>query len=93
MLMSSIGGAGSPQQQQERTDIAMADVEGTVGPPVKKKQKRNKPTLSCVECVERKTKVRSVCQFRILNFEQKQRNSSDAVLHRTIARLTDFFAV
>ena len=28
------------------------------GPPMKKhKQKRNKPTLSCEECVERKTKV------------------------------------
>jgi hypothetical protein len=27
-------------------------------PPPKKKQKRNKPTLSCEECVERKTKVR-----------------------------------
>jgi hypothetical protein len=27
--------------------------------PPKKKQKRNKPTLSCHECVERKTKVRS----------------------------------
>lgn len=26
--------------------------------PPKKKQKRNKPTLSCFECVERKTKVR-----------------------------------
>jgi hypothetical protein len=26
-------------------------------PPPKKKQKRNKPTLSCEECVERKTKV------------------------------------
>lgn len=25
--------------------------------PPKKKQKRNKPTLSCEECVERKTKV------------------------------------
>lgn len=25
--------------------------------PSKKKQKRNKPTLSCYECVERKTKV------------------------------------
>lgn len=25
--------------------------------PLKKKQKRNKPTLSCEECVERKTKV------------------------------------
>lgn len=28
--------------------------------PSKKKQKRNKPTLSCHECVERKTKVRKV---------------------------------
>jgi len=27
------------------------------GGPPKKKQKRNKPTLSCEECVERKTKV------------------------------------
>lgn len=25
--------------------------------PPKKKQKRNKPTLSCSECVDRKTKV------------------------------------
>jgi hypothetical protein len=29
--------------------------------PSKKKQKRNKPTLSCHECVERKTKVRCCC--------------------------------
>jgi hypothetical protein len=27
------------------------------GEPLRKKQKRNKPTLSCFECVERKTKV------------------------------------
>jgi hypothetical protein len=27
------------------------------GEPPKKRQKRNKPTLSCEECVERKTKV------------------------------------
>lgn len=31
--------------------------EGNSGEPPKKKQKRNKPTLSCEECVERKTKV------------------------------------
>jgi hypothetical protein len=30
---------------------------GENGAPVRKKQKRNKPTLSCEECVERKTKV------------------------------------
>jgi hypothetical protein len=31
--------------------------DGSVQEPPKKKQKRNKPTLSCFECVERKTKV------------------------------------
>lgn len=31
--------------------------EDEVGGPQRKKQKRNKPTLSCFECVERKTKV------------------------------------
>jgi hypothetical protein len=30
---------------------------GSLGGSVRKKQKRNKPTLSCFECVERKTKV------------------------------------
>lgn len=34
--------------------------------PAKKKQKRNKPTLSCFECVERKTKVRFANKF--INF-------------------------
>jgi hypothetical protein len=32
----------------------------------KKKQKRNKPTLSCEECVERKTKV-SACSHNCLD--------------------------
>jgi hypothetical protein len=34
--------------------------------PTRKKQKRNKPTLSCEECVERKTKVsrRLLCRRR-----------------------------
>jgi hypothetical protein len=31
--------------------------DGSTTEPPKKKQKRNKPTLSCEECVERKTKV------------------------------------
>jgi hypothetical protein len=31
--------------------------DGSLQEPPKKKQKRNKPTLSCFECVERKTKV------------------------------------
>jgi hypothetical protein len=30
--------------------------------PARKKQKRNKPTLSCEECVERKTKVSAGCE-------------------------------
>lgn len=43
--------AGSPGVKREDEDGAEA--EG----PARKKQKRNKPTLSCEECVERKTKV------------------------------------
>ena len=60
--------AGQPglQPQLVQQDAAMMvdvdeggadDAGGEAGPPQKKKQKRNKPTLSCVECVERKTKV------------------------------------
>jgi hypothetical protein len=30
-----------------------------------KKQKRNKPTLSCEECVERKTKVSDISYFNL----------------------------
>ncbi|KAK8052153.1 fungal-specific transcription factor domain-containing protein [Apiospora rasikravindrae] len=42
------------------------DRDGSLGvadasEPSRKKQKRNKPTLSCHECVERKTKTRSIC--------------------------------
>lgn len=36
---------------------ADATMESHESGPSKKKQKRNKPTLSCHECVERKTKV------------------------------------
>lgn len=35
--------------------------EDAAGEPQRKKQKRNKPTLSCFECVERKTKVGLFC--------------------------------
>ena len=49
------GGMGDEQ----RVEMPVGgDVEGQQ-PPQKKKQKRNKPTLSCEECVERKTKVGS----------------------------------
>ncbi len=40
------------------------------GPP-KKKQKRNKPTLSCHECVERKTKV---------NYGRSKRNNQKLIV-------------
>jgi hypothetical protein len=36
--------------------------DGSITQPPKKKQKRNKPTLSCEECVERKTKVSETFQ-------------------------------
>jgi hypothetical protein len=37
--------------------------------PAKKKQKRNKPTLSCEECVERKTKVSNISIVRFMAHE------------------------
>lgn len=39
-------------------DDSQEEANGSGDMPRKKKQKRNKPTLSCHECVERKTKVR-----------------------------------
>ena len=49
----------SSEAPSQTGDVRMSDVGGEAGPPQKKKQKRNKPTLSCIECVERKTKVGS----------------------------------
>lgn len=47
--------------KSEPDDGASTGSSAAAGPllpePLKKKQKRNKPTLSCHECVERKTKV------------------------------------
>jgi hypothetical protein len=42
--------ASSPTTTRHNDGLSSAE-------PPKKKQKRNKPTLSCEECVERKTKV------------------------------------
>jgi hypothetical protein len=42
---------------RNRIDRESSDVSPTAEPQ-RKKQKRNKPTLSCFECVERKTKAR-----------------------------------
>lgn len=49
----SSGLGTSPEGQDSSTASPTATAEQP-----KKKQKRNKPTLSCFECVERKTKVR-----------------------------------
>lgn len=66
-FMSKNGRVGSPGITiSPVTEIS--DLDGSSGNHVngegqspKKKQKRNKPTLSCHECVERKTKVSEVC--------------------------------
>jgi hypothetical protein len=55
------GGAGIKREDDENDDDD-ADENGLVSPggesgSARKKQKRNKPTLSCFECVERKTKA------------------------------------
>jgi hypothetical protein len=57
---STIGpGYDSPRLNSlHNTGLAQAYPSSPVlSEPPKKKQKRNKPTLSCEECVERKTKV------------------------------------
>jgi hypothetical protein len=43
---------------QHNAGLSQAYPSPGLSEPPKKKQKRNKPTLSCEECVERKTKVR-----------------------------------
>ena len=50
----------SPSGSESTYNVSPVKQEGgygAMGEPFKKKQKRNKPTLSCEECVERKTKV------------------------------------
>lgn len=53
---STSSGSSPGLGTSEDRDSSTASPATTAGPP-KKKQKRNKPTLSCFECVERKTKV------------------------------------
>lgn len=65
-LDSSIAGSESPRSATEESPdgLILAGSKRSVpdasgdGHSSKPKQKRNKPTLSCEECVERKTKVR-----------------------------------
>jgi hypothetical protein len=55
-------------------DIGSNDDGGAIGADLraKKKQKRNKPTLSCAECVERKTKVSSTFASNLVWSFQRQ---------------------
>merc|ERR1712093_713513 len=67
VLYTSISPAGTADSSFAGTPIKHE--EGSFAEPPRKKQKRNKPTLSCEECVERKTKVSRaintiICQFR-----------------------------
>lgn len=69
----SAGGLSSVPEYLDRSASAYPEVRGYLlkpqdvtdenGEPQKKRQKRNKPTLSCFECVERKTKVRAFHNF------------------------------
>jgi hypothetical protein len=47
----------SPATTESNFATSVKTDDGNLQEPPKKKQKRNKPTLSCEECVERKTKV------------------------------------
>lgn len=65
-LASTAASATSKNPPNDYADGEEDDGSPTIDgeEPAKKKQKRNKPTLSCHECVERKTKV---CLFFFLN--------------------------
>jgi len=55
--MSLRGGSSSSSRSPTAgTGTSNASITPKSGEPDRKKQKRNKPTLSCLECVERKTK-------------------------------------
>ncbi|GKT93333.1 Zn(II)2Cys6 transcription factor [Colletotrichum tofieldiae] len=54
--------------------------------PSRKKQRRNKPTLSCAECVERKTKVhRWSLGWRVDAAPKCWRRDLDGKVHRRVA--------
>ena len=56
-LYPSLSPTGTETTFQDSPTALVKPENGSIGEPRKKKQKRNKPTLSCIECVERKTKV------------------------------------
>lgn len=57
------GAKSEPDDGDGASSGGSVTAAGSAYEPVKKKQKRNKPTLSCYECVERKTKA-SASRFR-----------------------------
>jgi hypothetical protein len=71
----------TPNAAGRETDARLAPQNALAnnhGEPPKKRQKRNKPTLSCEECVERKTKVRGLHLLCLL-----QRLHDDAYAQET----------
>lgn len=58
-LSPGASGSGSGNSRSPTADTGRMSNTSTTesGEPDRKKQRRNKPTLSCLECVERKTKV------------------------------------
>lgn len=62
-LIHGIGYYVPQDRKSVGSDLARSyDNESGDGERTKPKQRRNKPTLSCEECVERKTKVRASSQ-------------------------------
>lgn len=56
-LPSDVVAGNTTSAAQLESDDVIVESNGDALLPAKKKQKRNKPTLSCEDCVERKTKV------------------------------------
>jgi hypothetical protein len=66
----------SPDDDRDSSSASPSATATTDQP--RKKQKRNKPTLSCFECVERKTKV---CNFSVLKVYHRDAEKKKAHLH------------
>ncbi|TLS31364.1 hypothetical protein PpBr36_02914 [Pyricularia pennisetigena] len=81
-------GSGIPVPVDDvKPDPVSSDSSVALGEPLRKKQKRNKPTLSCSQCVERKTKLRlcraskfrTLCPFAHLVNDRETRSSSNGL--------------
>ncbi|KAI6323742.1 hypothetical protein MCOR34_001727 [Pyricularia oryzae] len=86
-------GSGIPVSVDDaKPDPVSSDSSVALGEPLRKKQKRNKPTLSCSQCVERKTKCdrgrpclacikrQTDCQYAyVANLIEETRSSSNGL--------------